>query len=78
MTVFENSGYRKYNRMKRALTNEMFKKFSKAPLTTLIWIEQNGKIPTQTDFDTILKDYYVELSYDSEISSEGNINYRNN
>ena len=32
MTVFENSGYRKYDRMKRALTNEMFKKFPKAPI----------------------------------------------
>ena len=43
--------------MRKYLANQMFKRFPKAPMTTLIWIEQNEKIPTEIEFDLILQDY---------------------
>ena len=50
--------------MRKSLANEMFLKFQKAPLTTLIWILRNRKIPTDISFDTIkdLPEHIVDNS----------------
>ena len=63
LNIFKKPGKSKYEQMRKSLAKEMFSKFPKAPLTTLIWIETNQKVPTDIEFDIILK----------EISSKANI-----
>ena len=36
-----------YDRIKQALANEIFEKFPRAPLATLIWILRVEKVPTE-------------------------------
>merc|ERR1712018_1127565 len=55
LIIFEKSGNSKYDKMRISLANTMFKKFPKAPLTTLTWILENGKIPTETEFEVLIK-----------------------
>ena len=64
LNIFEKHGNRKYEQMRKSLANEMFLKFQKAPLTTLIWILRNRKIPTDISFDTIkdLPEHIVDNS----------------
>ena len=69
MVIFEKSGSRQYEKMRRALTNEMFKKFPKAPLGAIIWIVRNGKVPTETEFHLMLKKI-SEIPSVSELSKE--------
>jgi len=45
MIIFEKSGNFKYAQMQKSVANEMFLKFPKAPLATLIWIKRNKKKP---------------------------------
>ena len=42
-----------YERIKKALANEMFKRFPRAPLATLIWTLKMGKLPTESEFQTL-------------------------
>ena len=77
LIIFEKSGNGQFVQMRKSLANQMFKRFPKAPMTTLIWIEQNGKIPTKIEFDMILKDFYITVTDDNEISPEGDMNFDN-
>ena len=73
--------HRQYDKIKKALSNEMFKKFPKAPLNTLTWIKNTEKIPTEIDFDIILKTISEKLtcteSSKSEVPPEGELNTSN-
>ena len=51
--IFEKSGNGKYEQMQKSLANEMFLKFSKAPLATLMWILKSKKIPTEMAVEDI-------------------------
>ena len=55
LTIFGSAGNYDYDRIKRGVANEMFKKFPRAPLATLIWILRNRKIPTEIEFNNIRK-----------------------
>ena len=55
MIIFDKSGSHQYDRMKRAFEKEMFKNFPGNPLATIIWIIRSGKIPTDIEFELILK-----------------------
>ena len=55
VTIFEKSGLGKYDKMRKSLANNMFMTFPQAPLTTLIWMNSNKKVPTSIEFDSILK-----------------------
>ena len=44
-----------YDRIKQALANEIFEKFPRAPLATLIWTFRMGKRPTVTEFELIIQ-----------------------
>merc|ERR1711884_17706 len=47
--------FHQYDRMRKSLANEMFKKFAKNPLAALIWILRNERIPTEIEFNAILQ-----------------------
>ena len=64
MNIYHKSSKSQYEKMKKAMANEMFNKFPKAPLTTLVWILKNGKIPTEMEFDFILKELSENSSFD--------------
>ena len=53
----KKAGNRDYSRIRKALANEMFKQFPRAPLTSLVWILENEKMPNETDFNVILKNF---------------------
>ena len=56
MIIFKKSGCRKYDKMRKSVANNMFMTFPQAPLTTLIWMKCNKKVPTNIEFDIILKE----------------------
>ena len=47
--VFQKAGNHGYDKIRRALANEMFRNFPKAPLAALIWTLRNRKIPSEID-----------------------------
>ena len=53
--VFQKAGNHGYDKIRRALANEMFRNFPKAPLAALIWTLRNRKIPSEIDQADILK-----------------------
>ena len=77
MIIFKKSGHRHYDQLKSAMTNGMFKKFPKAPLTTLIWIRQSGKIPTEIEFTEILQNL-SENSVSNPSQNLGNLTLTEN
>ena len=65
-----------YDRIKQALANEIFEKFPRAPLATLIWILRVEKVPTETDFELIIQSIKethdpFELMGDLTLSEKG-------
>ena len=61
--IFKKTGNRDYSRIRKALANEMFKQFPRAPLTSLVWILENEKLPNETDFNVILKNFPFSKQY---------------
>ena len=55
--ILKKTGNSDFTGIRKALANDMFKKFRRAPLTSLAWILENGKMPNETDFDLILKNF---------------------
>merc|ERR1712073_90812 len=56
MTIFEKSGLSKFDQMRKSIAKKMFKAFPQAPLTTLIWMKSKNKVPSDIEFDIILKE----------------------
>ena len=55
--ILKKTGNYDYGHIRNAIANEMFKKFPRAPLTSLAWILENEKMPNETDFNVILKNF---------------------
>ena len=53
--VFQKAGNHGYDKIRRALANEMFRNFPKAPLAALIWTLRNRKIPSEIVYADILE-----------------------
>ena len=62
--IFEKPGNRKFDQMRKSLANEMFLKFPKIRLGSLIWILRNEKVPNEIEYDFILR----------QISENDNVN----
>ena len=69
LIIFQKSGKFMYDKMRKSLTNEMFRKFPKNPLATLIWIFRRGRIPTEIEFGFILE-MIAENSTVNDLSPE--------
>ena len=55
LTIIGKAGKYDYDRIKRSIANEMFKKFPKNPLAAFIWILRHERIPTEIEFELILR-----------------------
>ena len=55
MIIFDKPCNHHYDQMLKALANQMFLRFPKAPLATLTWIKRYGEIPTETKYAEIVE-----------------------